>query len=100
MKQFEEKQAQVLGLSCDPATGLKVWAAAMGGIGYPLLADFFPHGAVSSALGIFNAEGGFTKRAVVIVDPKGIVRAVNVSPPGVLPVPSEVLTELTGLQGK
>lgn len=99
MKQFDEKGAQVLGLSCDPIPALKVWAQSMGGVGYPLLADFHPHGAVSEGLGIYNAQGGFPLRSVTIIDPQGVVRACHLYPGGVLPVADEVLRELAGLQG-
>lgn len=99
MKQFEEKGAQVLGLSCDPVPALKVWAQSMGGVGYPLLSDFNPHGKVSQALGIYNAEGGFPLRSVTLIDPQGVVRAAHVYPAGVLPQSDEVLRELAALLG-
>lgn len=99
MKQFEERGAQLLGLSCDTVPALKVWAQSLGGIGYPLLSDFHPHGKASQALGIFNAEGGYPLRSVTIVDPEGVVRAFHAYPPGVLPQPDAVLAELVSLQG-
>ena len=99
MKQIDAKGAQLLGLSCDPVPALKVWAAALGGIGYPMLSDFYPHGKVSEGLGIFNAEGGYTLRSVTIIDPQGVVKAFHLYPAGVLPVPEEVLAELVKLQG-
>ena len=99
MRQFEERGAQLLGLSCDPVPALKVWAQSLGGIGYPLLSDFHPHGKASQALGIFNAEGGYPMRSVTIVDPAGVVRAFHAYAPGTLPVPDAVLAELAALQG-
>lgn len=99
MKQFEERGAQLVGLSCDTVPALKVWAQSLGGIGYPLLSDFYPHGKTSQALGIFNAEAGYPMRSVTIVDPKGVVRAFHTYPPGVLPQPDAVLAELISLQG-
>lgn len=99
LKQFDERGAQLLGLSCDPIPSLKVWAQSLGGIGYPLLSDFHPHGKTSQDLGIFNAEGGYPMRSVIIVDPKGVVRASHIYPAGVLPQPDAVLAELNGLQG-
>ncbi len=99
MKKFEEKGAQLLGLSCDPVPALKVWAQSLGGIGHPLLSDFHPHGKVSDSLGIYNAEGGFPLRSVTIIDTQGVVRAFHTYPGGVLPVPDEVLGELAKLQG-
>ena len=100
MKQFDEKGAQLLGLSCDSVPALKVWAQSMGGIGYPLLSDYFPQGKASEALGIFNAGGGYPNRSITIIDPKGVVRAAHVYPAGVLPQANEVLAELASLQGK
>ncbi len=100
MKQFDEKGAQLLGLSCDPLPSLKVWAQSMGGIGHPLLSDFHPHGKVSQSLGIFNAEAGYPLRSVTVIDPQGIVRAFHTYPAGVLPQADAVLAELAALQGK
>ena len=89
----------MLGLSCDPAPALKVWAAAMGGIGHPLLSDFYPHGKVSQALGIFNAEGGYPMRSVTLIDPQGVVRGFTAYAAGQLPDPAVVMQELVKLQG-
>ncbi|MBM3545376.1 MAG: redoxin domain-containing protein [Alphaproteobacteria bacterium] len=100
MKQFDERGAQLLGLSCDTHHALRVWAAALGGIGYPLLSDHCPQGKTAQGLGILNAEGGYPARSVTVIDPQGIVRAFHTYPPGQLPVPGEVLAELVSLQGK
>ncbi len=99
MKQYDEKGAQLLGLSCDPVPALKVWAQSLGGIGHPLLSDFHPHGKASASLDIFNSDGGFTLRSVTLIDLRGVVRAFHVYPAGVLPRPDEVLAELVSLQG-
>lgn len=98
MKQFEEKNTQLLGLSCDPWPSLRVWALSMGGIGHPLLADFYPHGKVSQSLGIYNADAGFPNRSVTILDPTGTIRAQHTYPAGVLPQAPDVLAELAKLQ--
>ena len=89
----------MLGLSCDPVPALKVWAQSMGGVGYPLLSDFNPHGKASQALGIYNAEGGFPLRSVILVDTQGTVRAAHAYPTGILPQADEVLSELAKLRG-
>ena len=100
MKQFDEKGAQLLGLSCDTVPSLKVWAQSMGGIGHPLLSDYYPHGKVCQSLGVINAEAGITMRSVTIIDPQGMVRAFHTYPAGVLPQPDEVLRELVNLQSR
>jgi mycoredoxin-dependent peroxiredoxin len=100
LKQFDEKGAQLLGLSCDPVPALKVWAQSLGGIGHPLLSDFHPHGKASTGLGIFNAAGGYPNRSITVIDPQGVVRAFHEYPPGTLPQAPDVLAELVSLQAR
>ncbi len=72
MKQFEQLNAQVLGLSVDSIWSHKAFAEKMG-IHYPLLADFLPRGAVADKFGLYLAEKGITGRAVVIINKDGKV---------------------------
>jgi glutaredoxin len=69
--------AQVLGVSVDSVPCLKAWADSLGGIHYPLLSDFYPHGAVASQYGVLRPDGR-SERALFIVDKGGIVRYVDV----------------------
>jgi peroxiredoxin len=64
--------AQVLGVSVDSHWAHLAFAKHMG-IGYPLLADFEPKGAVAKKFGLYEEEKGFTSRATVIVDKGGKV---------------------------
>ena len=89
----------MLGLSSDPSASLKSWAGSMGGIGYPLLADFWPHGEVLRAYGYLNEERGTARRAAVIIDKEGIVRWVNTYEPGAVPTSEELLGALDKVQG-
>jgi alkyl hydroperoxide reductase subunit AhpC len=89
----------VLGLSSDPSASLKSWAGSMGGIGYPLLADFWPHCEVLRAYGYLNEERGTARRAAVIIDKEGIVRWVNTYEPGAVPTSEELLGALDKVQG-
>jgi peroxiredoxin len=70
---FESDDVQVLAVSCDPMFSLKAFAA-QDGLEFPLLSDFWPHGAVASAYGVFNAERGCADRSTFIVDREGILR--------------------------
>jgi glutaredoxin len=70
-------QTQVLGLSVDSVPCLKAWAESLGGITYPLLSDFYPHGAVASKYGVLRREG-YSERAIFILDKEGIIRHVDV----------------------
>ena len=69
--------ALVLGVSVDSVPTLQAWAESLGGIHYPLLSDFYPHGAVASMYGVLRGEGR-SERAIFIVDKQGIVRYVDI----------------------
>lgn len=49
----------------------------MGGIHYPLLSDFWPHGKVAELYGVLRSDG-FTERAIFIVDKQGIIRYIDI----------------------
>ena len=69
----------------------------MGGIRHPLLADFWPHGAVARALGIFNEAAGIANRTLIIIDPDGVVRHTEAHQ-GTLPDPASAIGTLQSLQ--
>jgi len=68
---------QVLGISVDSVPCLKAWADSLGGITYPLLSDFYPHGHVAQMFGVLRAEG-YSERAIFIVDRQGVIQYVDV----------------------
>ena len=72
MKQFENLDAQVLGLSVDSVWSHKAFAEKMG-IHYPLLADFHPRGAVAGQFGVYLEDKGITGRAIAIIGKDGKV---------------------------
>lgn len=72
-----------VGISVDSKHSHGAWAEQLGGISFPLLADFHPKGAVADSFGLYLAKGGITDRATVIVDAAGTVRyAASVTPGG------------------
>ena len=75
----------------------RAFAAGLGNIPYPVLADFHPKGEVAKAYGIYNEERGVTQRAVFIIDKEGIVRFKQIYDRG-LPDPAEILAELDKLE--
>ena len=70
---FESDDVQVLAISCDPMFSLKAFAE-QDGLEFPLLSDFWPHGAVAASYGVFNAERGCADRSTFIVDKQGVLR--------------------------
>lgn len=73
---------------------LKAWAEQLGGLPFPLLSDFWPHGAVGQAYGIFNDQRGMDSRAAFIVDASGIIRYAQTYAPGTIPESKELLEQL------
>ena len=68
---------QVLGISVDSTDCLRAWADSLGGITYPLLSDFWPHGKVAGLFGVLCDEG-YSERAIFVIDKRGIIRYVDV----------------------
>lgn len=77
---FENDDTVVFGVSCDSPATLKVFAEREG-YEFSLLSDFWPHGAVSRAYGVFLEERGFPARGTFIIDKAGVVRWSVVNSP-------------------
>ena len=56
---------------------MKAWAESLGGINYPLLSDFWPHGAIAAKYGVLRPEG-HSERAIFVIDKKGILRYIDI----------------------
>jgi len=70
---FVSDEVQVLALSCDHMFSQRAWADKEGYF-FPLLSDFWPHGAVASAFGVFNDRAGAAVRGTFLIDRDGVVR--------------------------
>ena len=81
LNDFVNDAVQVLTVSVDSSPAHKVWAEREG-YEFPLLADFWPHGAVAQAYGVFNDERGFANRGTFIIDKQGVVRFAEMTGPG------------------
>jgi glutaredoxin len=75
---FKGLNTQVLGISVDHVPCLQAWAESVGGIHYPLLSDFWPHGAVASLYGVLRTSEGFSERALFVIDAEGIIRYMDI----------------------
>ncbi len=54
---YENDDTATLAISVGPSPTHKVWAT-QSGFTFPVLSDFWPHGGVAQAYGVFNADGG------------------------------------------
>ena len=70
---FQNEDVQLLAVSCDPMFSQRAFAEAQG-YKFPVLSDFWPHGEVATAYGVFNEQRGCAVRGTFIVDKAGILR--------------------------
>jgi len=92
--EFEKRGAVALGLSVDSVPCKTAWAKAIGVSETSILADFWPHGGVAIAYGIFRERNGFSERAVFIVDAAGAVAWSRIYPIKEQPDVQEILAAL------
>jgi peroxiredoxin len=84
--EFESAGVQVLAVSCNAKHAQKKWAEDMG-YTFPVLTDFWPHGKVAQAYGVFNDQAGCAMRATFLIDQGGVVVDTFASPD--IPTPRE-----------
>ncbi len=81
---LEREGVRLYGVSVDSSFTHKAFQEKLG-ISIPLLADFHPKGAVSRQFGVYIDERGHTGRALVMIDPDGIVRWTHMGHPLEIP---------------
>jgi mycoredoxin-dependent peroxiredoxin len=70
---FADRNVQLIAVSCDPVYSLRAWAEAER-YDFPLLSDFWPHGEIARAYGVFNERTGAAARGTFLVDTAGVLR--------------------------
>ncbi|MBF4590442.1 MULTISPECIES: peroxiredoxin [unclassified Curtobacterium] len=79
---FQDNRIELIGISVDSKATLRSFAD-QNGYDFDLLADFWPHGAVSKEYGVFLEHKGFANRATFVIDVQGRIRASIISEPGI-----------------
>ena len=78
---YTDAGVRVLAISTDPVFSLKAWKGQEG-FDFPLLSDFWPHGAVAQTFGVFNDKAGMAVRGTFLVDAEGRIAFAEVNGPG------------------
>ncbi len=94
---FEQYDCQLLCVSVDSIPCHKAWAKSLGGLSFPLMSDYYPHGEVSQRYGVLT-ERGYSGRAVFLIDKKGIIRYIEHVELARLPDNERLFEELAKLQ--
>ncbi|MEN9961634.1 MAG: hypothetical protein RIS66_47 [Actinomycetota bacterium] len=78
---FENENVELLAISVDSKYVQKQFAEHEG-YKFSVLADFWPHGAVAQAYGVFLEEAGISNRATFVINTDGELVAKFVTAPG------------------
>src|SRR5918993_3163086 len=78
---YTDAGVKVLAISTDPVFSLKAFREKEG-FDFPLLSDFWPHGAAAQAYGAFNDKAGMALRATFLIDAEGTIAFAEVNSPG------------------
>lgn len=76
---FDTAGARLLVVSCDAMFSLRAWAEQEG-YGFDLLSDFWPHGQVARAYGVFDEGSGLAVRGSFLIGADGTIRWAVVNP--------------------
>ncbi|OFB37209.1 peroxiredoxin [Mycolicibacterium sp. (ex Dasyatis americana)] len=78
---YENDDTATLAISVGPPPTHKIWSVESG-FTFPVLSDFWPHGAVTQAYGVFNSDAGYPNRGTFVVDRAGTIRFAEMMDPG------------------
>ena len=99
---FQELGAEVLTVSVDSTTTHKDWnekelsRMVEGGARYPMFSD--PGGKIGSLFGVYDANTGLDRRGHFLIDPQGVIQALEIVASPVGRNIAEILRQLRALQ--
>ncbi len=96
---FERYDTQLIGITVDNLPALSAWTEHMGGVGFPVLSDFWPHGAVAERYGVLRLDGT-AERALFLIDKQGVIRFIDVYDINLRPDLADIVREMGKLPGK
>jgi peroxiredoxin len=77
-KEFAKREAVVLGVTTDNLPSLHAWTQALtGGVWFPVLSDFWPHGKAAKTYGVLRGDGT-AERALFVIDKDGVIQWIDV----------------------
>jgi peroxiredoxin (alkyl hydroperoxide reductase subunit C) len=96
---FDANEAVLLGITVDNIPTLYAWTNQMGDLWFPVLSDFWPHGAVAEKYGVLRSSG-VSERALIFIDKNGIIQDIQVSDINVRPDLAQCATTLEKMNKK
>lgn len=93
---FERYDSILLGITVDNLPTLRAWTDQMGKLWFPVLSDFWPHGAVAARYGVLRSDG-VSERALFVIDKNGILRYIHIHDINKRPPLEDLVDELEKL---
>ena len=93
---FGKNDSVLLGITVDNIPTLYAWTKEMGQVWFPVLSDFWPHGAIAWSYGVLR-EDGMSERALFVIDKKGVIRYIDVHDINVMPRLEDLIRQLEKL---
>jgi len=81
LPKFQNDEVETIGISVGPAVTHKIWSAQNGYL-FPILSDFWPHGAIADEYGVLNKDNGTPNRGTFVIDKAGVIRWAEMNQPG------------------
>jgi peroxiredoxin len=98
LAELRAKDVELYGVSCDASWSQSAFKDKLG-VSSEQLSDFEPKGDASEAFGVLH-QGGFSQRALVMIDSGGVVRwSYEADSPGELPSPDLLLEGISAAFG-
>ena len=93
---FDENDAILFGITVDNIPTLFAWTKQMGKLWFPVLSDFWPHGAVAKKYGVLRSNG-VSERALFVINKKGTIRYIDIHDINKRPPLEDLVNELEKL---
>ncbi len=91
--EFTKYDCKLFGISVDSVACHIAWAKSFGGVFFPLMSDYYPHGEVASKYGILNKRG-YADRTVFLIDKNGVIQFIDYLDYKLLPDNEKLFKEL------
>ena len=96
IEKFDKLNCQLLCISVDSIPCHTAWAKSLGGLSFPLMSDFYPHGEVCRKFGVLDQKG-YAMRTVFLIDKNGIIRFIDQVEINLVPDNKKLFAELAKL---
>ncbi len=94
---FDAHDTIAIGITVDNIPTLYAWTSQMGELWFPVVSDFWPHGAVAQQYGVLRNDG-VSERALFVIDKQGKIRYVDVHDINDMPRLEDLVRELKKIQ--